>query len=81
MTDHLRDNWSHHIDQILRSRHYTWIAEVLGGAPLEEALVSITADVMHMCHRAGIDWEQLAALSQRLCNREEAETHRASNAA
>lgn len=81
MTDNLRDNWSHHIDQILRSKHYTWIAEGLGGAPLEDALVAITADVMHMCHRAGMSWEELAARSEHLCNREEAETRRTSNAA
>lgn len=81
MTDISRDDWSHHIEQILRSKHYTWIAEGLGGAPLQEALVSITADVMHMCNRVGLSWEELAAASQRLCDHEEAETRQTSSAA
>lgn len=81
MTDTTRTNWSHHIEQILRSKHYTWIAEGLGGAPLKEALVSITADVMHMCHRTGLSWEELVAQSQRLCEREESETRQTSHAA
>lgn len=81
MTDNLRDNWSHHIDQILRSKHYTWLAEGLGGAPVDEALVAITADLMHICHRAGLSWEQLEARSQTLCEREEAELRPTSSAA
>lgn len=81
MSDRLRDNWSRHIEQILRSKHYTWIAEGLGGAPLEEALVAITADVMHMCHRTGLSWDELAEESRRLCEREEAETRQTTHAA
>ena len=81
MTNGSRGNWSRHIDQILRSKHYTWIAEGLGGAPLREALVSITADVMHMCHRSGISWEQLVAESERQCKREETELRPTSHAA
>lgn len=81
MTDLTRNDWSHHIEQILRSKHYTWIAEGLGGAPLNEALLSITADVMHMCRRTGLSWEELAAQSERLCDREEAETRQTTHAA
>ena len=81
MTNVSRGNWSRHIDQILRSKHYTWIAEGLGGAPLRQALVSITADLMHMCHRSGISWEQLVAESERLCEREESELRPTSHAA
>jgi hypothetical protein len=44
-------------------------------------LVAITADVMHMCNRAGLQWDELAAQSERLCDHEEAETRRTSNAA
>lgn len=81
MTDITRDDWSHHIEQILRSKHYTWIAEGLGGAPLKEALISITADVMHMCRRTGLSWEDLAAQSERLCDLEELKTRQTSHAA
>ena len=66
-----RTNWSHHVDQILRSRHYTWIAEGLGGAPLRDAMLSMTTDLIHMCHRAGISWDELAADSDYLCRCEE----------
>lgn len=81
MTENLRDNWSHHIDQILRSKHYTWITEGLGGAPLDEAMVAIAADLMHICHRAGLSWEDLTARSQQLCEREEADRRPTSHAA
>ena len=81
MTDDVRGDWSRHIDQILRSKHYTWIAEGLAGAPLREALMSITADLMHICRRSGLSWEQLVAESQRLCDREEAEVRPKSHAA
>ncbi len=33
MTDTTRADWFRHIEQILRSKHYTWIAEGLGGLP------------------------------------------------
>jgi hypothetical protein len=66
-----RGDWSRHIDQILRSKHYTWIAEGLGGCPVDAALVSITTDLMHMCQRSGLSWEQIVAESERLCTDEE----------
>ena len=71
MSEMSRTDWSRHIDQILRSKHYTWIAEGLGGVPVKEALVSITTDLMHMCHRSGVSWEQLVAESSRICEQEE----------
>lgn len=81
MSDMTRADWSRNIEQVLRSKHYTWLAEGLGGAPVEEALVAITADLMHICHRAGLSWEQLEARSQTLCEREEAELRPTTHAA
>ena len=81
MTDVTRANWSRHIEQVLRSKHYTWIAEGLGGAPVDEALVAITADLMHICHRAGLSWDELVARGQRLCEREETDQRPTSHAA
>ncbi|MBM3969542.1 MAG: hypothetical protein FJ302_06730 [Planctomycetes bacterium] len=81
MSDIARPGWSRHIEQVLRSKHYTWIAEGLGGAPLEEALVAITADLMHICNRAGLSWEELADRGQRLCEREETDHPQTSHAA
>lgn len=81
MTDVVRADWSRHIEQVLRSKHYTWIAEGLGGAPVDEALVAITADLMHICRRAGLSWEDLAARGQTLCEREESDQRPATHAA
>ena len=81
MTDISRADWSRHIEQVLRSKRYTWIAEGLAGAPVDEALVAITTDLMHICHRAGLSWEDLAARSQRLCEREETDLRPTSHAA
>ena len=38
MSGRRNSEWSQHIDQIIRSRHYTWLAEGLGGEEPESAL-------------------------------------------
>ena len=81
MSDDSRANWCRHIEQVLRSKHYTWIAEGLAGAPVDQALVAITADLMHICRRSGLSWEDLIARSQQLCEREEADLRPTSHAA
>lgn len=81
MTQATRENWSRHVDQILRSKHYTWIGEGLGGAPAQDAMVAITADLMHMCHRMGVSWDDLVHRSQQLCDCEESEIRPTSHAA
>ncbi len=68
-----RADWSRHIDQVIRSRRYTWLAEGLGGEPLEPALVNITTDIMHICQREGVDWEALLRKSRANFEREEDE--------
>ncbi len=76
-----RGDWSRHIDQVIRSKHYTWIAEGLAGAPLREAVTAITVDLMHLCHRTGLSWEQLLADSEELCHSEESQCRTTVNAA
>ena len=71
MADQLRDQWSHRIDQVLRSRHYTWLAGGLAGEPVELALTNLTADIMHICERQGIDWETLVEKSRNQFEQEE----------
>ena len=66
-----RANWAHHIDQIIRSKHYTWLGEGLAGEPLETALIEMTADIMHMCRRQGISWEHVVERSRKQFFREE----------
>ena len=67
-----RSDWANHIDRVIRSQHYTWLGEGLGGEPLERALVDIMADIMHICARQGMSWEQLLARSRAQFEREEA---------
>lgn len=81
MTQNSRADWFRHIEQVLRSKHYTWIAEGLAGAPVDEALVAITADLMHICHRSGLSWDDLATRSQQLCEREETDRRPTTHAA
>lgn len=64
-------DWPRHIDQILRSRHYTWLGEGYGGQPVPEALVSITTDILHLCHRAGLSVEELVRQSRERFEKEE----------
>ncbi len=54
-----RENWIDNIDDVIRSRHYTWIPRGLGGEPVDEAMVWLVTDIMHICERAGADWEDV----------------------
>lgn len=71
MVAHTRQNWSKQINQVIRSHHYSWLAEGLSGLPLEDALVDITTDILHICKRQGISWETVLSKSQALYEREE----------
>lgn len=67
------DDWSYRIEQVTRSKHYTWLGEGLGGLPAEEAMVRLTADVMHICRHEGIAWNQIVQRGQKQFEREERE--------
>jgi hypothetical protein len=73
MSDRNRAGWKNHIEQIIRSQHYTWIGEGLGGEPLAEALTDMMADIMHICAHQGMSWDQLVTRSRAQFEREEAE--------
>jgi hypothetical protein len=68
-----RDSWDRHVDQIIRSQHYTWLAEGLGGQPVSIALTDIVTDIMHICARQGMSWENLVTRSRAQFDREEAQ--------
>lgn len=59
MSYRTRRNWSHEIDEVIRSRHYTWLARGLGGDDVEDAMTTLLADIMHICERQGIAWESV----------------------
>jgi hypothetical protein len=67
-----RDSWDRHVDQIIRSQHYTWLAEGLGGQPVSVALTDVVTDIMHICARQGMSWENLVTRSRAQFDREEA---------
>jgi hypothetical protein len=67
-----RAGWKNHIEQIIRSQHYTWIGEGLGGEPLAEALIDMMADIMQICAHQGMSWKQLVDRSRAKFEREEA---------
>ena len=72
MPKDFRRNWYQKIQDVIRSRHYTWLGLGLGGAPIDEAMVALTTDVMHVCKRAGIDINWL--IEQSKANFEQEET-------
>ncbi len=67
-----REQWLSHVKDVIRSRHYTWLPEGLGGEPVDVAMTYLVTDIMHVCRRAGISWEDVLAKSQEQFQREEA---------
>ena len=72
MSKHFRRNWYRKIQDVIRSRHYTWLGLGLGGTQVAEAMISLTTDVMHVCKREGIDIDWL--IEQSKVNFEQEET-------
>ncbi len=65
--------WVRRIDEIIRSRHYTWIAEGLGGNEVPEAVHQLLTDTMHLSRRAGLNWDEVYAAARQQFEREERE--------
>jgi len=73
---HSREGWDRHVDQVVRSQHYTWLGEGLAGQPLSGALTDIVTDIMHICVRQGLSWDTLVTRSRAQFEREEAQLAR-----
>ncbi|MCA9114733.1 MAG: hypothetical protein KDA79_06570 [Planctomycetaceae bacterium] len=58
-------SWYQHLDRVVRSRHYTWLAEGLGGRPLDEAATTLLTDLRHVCEQNGVDWNTVLEDSAR----------------
>lgn len=71
MPQQFRQHWYRKVMDVIRSRHYTWLAQGLGGDPVDEAMVTLTADVMHVCKREGIDIDWLIEQSRAKFEQEE----------
>lgn len=66
-----RSNWLHDVEEIVRSRHYTWLPEGLGGEPVDVAMTYLLTDIMHICKRTGESFDELLAASRRQFENEE----------
>ena len=73
MIHRFRNHWSQEIDDVIRSKHYTWLAMGLGGDPVEDAMTTLLVDIMHICKRQAIDWEQMVEKSRTRFEMEEAD--------
>lgn len=56
-----RTHWKDHIEDVVRSRHYTWLPSGLGGEPVGSAMSFLVTDIMHVCQRTGMSWEKVLA--------------------
>ena len=56
-----RTHWKDHIEDVVRSRHYTWLPSGLGGETVGSAMSYLVTDIMHVCQRTGMSWEKVLA--------------------
>ncbi|MEX2215340.1 MAG: hypothetical protein WD768_14505 [Phycisphaeraceae bacterium] len=71
-----RRNWLNRIKQVMRSRHYSWLAEARDGEPIDRVMADVVADVMHICRRQGISFDELMQRSRSQFEVEEREATR-----
>ena len=71
MSDRIQRPWTRQIDDVIRSKHYTWLGLGLGGRAIDDAVVDLTAKVMHICKRCGIDFKHVLQRSQAKLEQEE----------
>ncbi len=74
LTINKRRNWQHRVHNVIRSRHYQWLAECRDGDPVEEVVKDVATDLMHLCKEKGITWEQMLEESRRQFEAEAAQT-------
>ena len=68
-----RTAWRRHVQNVLRSRHYTRLCEGLGGEPVEIAVESLLTDIRHLCHLADVSFDELLQQSQEQFDQERGE--------
>ncbi len=66
-----RRKWMHHAEEVIRSRHYTWLPQGLGGEPVEVAMTYLLTDIMHVCKLAETSFEDVLQASRRKFHEEE----------
>ncbi len=72
-----RKHWLQHVKDVVRSRHYTWLPQGLGGEPAEDAMTYLATDIMHICKLTGVPFDQVLERARRKFEEEEAAEHTA----
>lgn len=54
-----RPNWQRHVKRVVRSKHYSWLAEARDGEPLETVMTDVLTDVRHICQMQGVSFQDL----------------------
>lgn len=60
-----RRNWQQRVRNVIRSRHYQWLAECRDGDPVEDVVRDVATDLMHICREQGLSWDDLLAQARR----------------
>lgn len=68
-----REDWLQHVRDVLRSRHYQWLPEGLGGQPVDVAMTYLLTDIRHVCRLAGISFNDVLEESREQFLREESQ--------
>lgn len=68
-----RRTWLHDVEEVIRSRHYTWIPEGLGGESVEVAMSYLMTDIMHICKRTDASFDEILETSRKKFLEEELE--------
>lgn len=68
-----RSNWLEEVESVIRSRHYRWLPEGLGGEPVDVAMTYLLTDIMHICRRTGASFETVLENSRKKFREEEAQ--------
>lgn len=66
-----RSNWLEDVESVIRSRHYSWLPEGLGGEPVDVAMTYLLTDIMHICKRTGASFETVLESSRKQFREEE----------
>jgi len=66
-----RSHWLEDVEAVIRSRHYSWLPEGLGGEPVDVAMTYMLTDIMHICKRTGASFDDVLERSRAQFREEE----------
>lgn len=66
-----REQWLHHVEEVVRSRHYTWLPSGLGGESVDVAMTFLLTDILHICKLTDTQFEDVLTSAKRQFRAEE----------